>query len=975
MRRFLATLALLALVAPSAWAQDSLDVTFRFLPDLTASVIDPVVRAFAPGTMPNGTVNDWGPNSSGTIRPGAASEMTFDASRNEYRYTQRLKIGDTHQYKIHYHTNAVAAGSPGYGGIWIADPLNLVVVGNDGNSQMVVADPMVFQLAREQDGGDAIGRVSAGVFATGALTALTFEINGVVRDGLGFYDAATGRFSYDLPSSVAPGSQFRITATTARGTATSEIGLKPPTVTDQARPAGLRDGMTVNADGSVTLSLFAPYKTYVYAIGDFSDWKADNAYLLKRDAIDADNVYFWGTIPAADVPANTRFQYFVDGLIRVADPYSEVVLSPFNDRFIDESVFPNMPAYPEGKTSELVGLLKPTFADTTPRSCDVSTYERPKQEELVIYELLIRDFLGEHSFDALTDTLDYLSDLGVTAIELMPVSEFDGNESWGYNPSFHLALDKYYGSPASFQRMVDEAHCRGMAVILDVVYNHATGQSPLIRLYNQSATGSPSAEPAANNPYANQRARHPFNVFNDLNHDSQATRNWLDRANAFWIERYNVDGYRFDLSKGFTQRQSGDVGAWNRYDQSRVNNLTRMADKIWEVDAEAHIILEHIGGQDEETVLVNHGRDQGKPGMMVWSKSICSYNQATMGYANGPQCGWDLSGAYFGQGGRGFANTGPVAILEDHDEQRLMRKNSEYGNVGPNGYSVKDYATATQRMGAAGAFFFALPGPKMIWQWGELGYGAETDECLPEEDECPGGRTDNRGEGWDYLETQAGRDLYNTWSNLMQLRKAQSIFTDPNTSVRFNLNRADGGKWLHLVEPVADGEDPLEAWVIGNFDTSEKVVSTNFACTLEDGCTNLLYDYFSGETITYDQFFAGISLAPGTFRVYTDAFVGTATATSNETTLASATLTLGAPAPHPVRGMSRLTFSLDRAGSARLDVFDTLGRLVATVVDADLSAGPHEATLNASDLASGLYILRLTTDDATLTGTFVRAGR
>ncbi len=192
--RLLAALALLVLAIPTAWAQDSLDVTFRFLPDLTAPTISPVVRAFAPGTMPNGTVNDWGPNASGTIRPGAASEMTFDSALNEYRYTQRLAVGSTHQYKIHYHTNASASGSPGYGGVWIADPLNPIVVGNDGNSQMMVADPMLFQLAREQDGGDVIQRVSASIFASDPVTSVAFEVNGVERDGLSFYDCRDGAF-------------------------------------------------------------------------------------------------------------------------------------------------------------------------------------------------------------------------------------------------------------------------------------------------------------------------------------------------------------------------------------------------------------------------------------------------------------------------------------------------------------------------------------------------------------------------------------------------------------------------------------------------------------------------------------------------------------------------------------------------------------------------------------------------------------
>ena len=81
------------------------------------------------------------------------------------------------------------------------------------------------------------------------------------------------------------------------------------------------------------------------------------------------------------------------------------------------------------------------------------------------------------------DTLNYLEELGINAIELMPVNEFEGNNSWGYNPSFHMALDKYYGTPEAFKALVDACHARGIAVILDVVYNHVFSQSPLAKLY------------------------------------------------------------------------------------------------------------------------------------------------------------------------------------------------------------------------------------------------------------------------------------------------------------------------------------------------------------------------------------------------------------------------------------------------------------------------------------------------------------
>ena len=111
--------------------------------------------------------------------------------------------------------------------------------------------------------------------------------------------------------------------------------------------------------------------------------------------------------------------------------------------------------------------------------------------------------------------LDYLKSLGVNAIELMPVQEFDGNDSWGYNPCFFFALDKAYGTKKMYKDFIDACHKAGMAVIFDVVYNHATGSMPFAKLYWNSANN----KTAPNNPYFNVDAPHPYSVFHDFNHE------------------------------------------------------------------------------------------------------------------------------------------------------------------------------------------------------------------------------------------------------------------------------------------------------------------------------------------------------------------------------------------------------------------------------------------------------------------------
>ncbi|MEZ4908604.1 MAG: hypothetical protein R2771_13415 [Saprospiraceae bacterium] len=135
------------------------------------------------------------------------------------------------------------------------------------------------------------------------------------------------------------------------------------------------------------------------------------------------------------------FQYNVDGEILIGDPYSEYILDPDNDKYISNTTFPDLKEYPEGKTSEIVSTfttnqLKYEWQD--------SNFTAPAKEDLIIYELWIDDFIASHDYQTMADTLNYFSQLGVNAIELMPVNEFEGNISWGYNPSYHYALDKYY---------------------------------------------------------------------------------------------------------------------------------------------------------------------------------------------------------------------------------------------------------------------------------------------------------------------------------------------------------------------------------------------------------------------------------------------------------------------------------------------------------------------------------------------------
>ncbi|MCK5816401.1 MAG: hypothetical protein KAH15_00220, partial [Candidatus Marinimicrobia bacterium] len=605
---------------------------------------------------------------------------------------------------------------------------------------------------------------------------------------------------------------------------TDTVCIAVHTPNEAVRPANIEDGITIDGS-SISFSLFAPYKNFIYLLGDFNDWKVDAVYQMKKDVRSADSTVFWITLD--DMPDSSMgFQYLVDGEIRIADAYSELILDPWNDQYISSTVYPNLKHYPSGKTDFPVGVVDPTppvFNWTD------SEYEKPNKDDLIIYEVLIRDWDYAHSYQTLINRIDYFITLGITAIELMPVCEFEGNESWGYNPSFYFALDKYYGTATKFKEFVDLCHENGIAVILDVVYNHATGQNPMVRLYNEGTYGAPTSA----NPWFNTVAKHPYNVFNDANHESIHTKNILDRVNRFWIEEYHVDGYRFDLSKGFTQTNSGsDVGLWGSYDASRINILKRMADKIWEVDSNAYVILEHFGGNSEEIDLSNYG-------MMLWGNGNHNYCEASMGYLGSS----DLSGV--NSASRGWSWRHLIGYMESHDEERMMYRNKEYGNSSGT-YIIKIEDTGLDRIELAAVFFLSIPGPKMIWQFGELGYSYSINY---------NGRTGKKPIKWDYYDDPDRHNVYDLFSVMNFLRANYTVF-GAASGVDLDVGNNVATKRIKL---SAD----INAVILGNFDVVAQSATPAFHHS------GIWYEYFRDDTLTVTNTNEGIMLAPGEYRIYT----------------------------------------------------------------------------------------------------------
>lgn len=597
--------------------------------------------------------------------------------------------------------------------------------------------------------------------------------------------------------------------------------------TGKALPTGAKDGVTfVNSGKSVIFNLYAPGKKSVSVIGDFNGWDANDTKAVMNNTPDGKR--WWVQIDNIDPAVEYGYQFYIDKSLKVADPYTEKVLDPDNDSYILSDTYPGLKKYPTGKTTGNVSVFQ---ANQPAYSWKNTSFIRPDKKNLVVYELLLRDFIDAHNYQTLTDTLKYLSNLGVNAIELMPINEFEGNLSWGYNPSFYFAPDKYYGTKNALKAFIDECHSRGIAVIQDMVLNHSFGQSPMVQMYFNTA----ASKPAANNPWYNVDPTHPYNVGYQFNHESADTKYFVKNVLKFWMTEYKIDGFRFDLSKGFTQVNYGTtdaaVNAWSQYDASRVAIWKDYNNYIKSIDNNNfYVILEHFAVNQEEKELA--GED-----MMLWNNLNYNANEATMGWLTNS----NFQGLFYDQ----HTFTQPynlVSYFESHDEERLQFKNESYGNA-VGSYNVKDKNTGLAREEMAAAFLFSVPGPKMLWQFGELGYDVSIDQ---------GGRTSNKPIYWNYNTDPSRRHLYSIYSKMIKMKEKNAVFA--STNYTYSLGGAI--KTIQLKDASANVE------VVGNFDVVQQTDNISFPAT------GTWYDNISKATINVTSLPYSMTLQPGEYHVY-----------------------------------------------------------------------------------------------------------
>ncbi len=630
--------------------------------------------------------------------------------------------------------------------------------------------------------------------------------------------------------------------------------VNPGTISE-AMASGMEDGINYHSTDPTmaTLVLNAPGKDYVYVSGSFNNYQPSSAYAMKKDPSTGK---FWLDITNLTSGQIETYQYWVvdetpstnsPTLVKTADPFSTLVLSPFDDPYIPSSSYPNLPMYPEGQEREVTVLQ----TGQTEYPWQVPDFVHPPKEDLVIYEVLIRDFTEERTFQSLIDKMDYFVNLKINAIELMPVMEFEGNDSWGYNPTYHMALDKYYGTEAKFKEFIDLCHQNGIAVILDIALNHVYGRSPLVRMWMNDPDGDGWGGPAADNPYMNTVATHTYSVGDDINHSSNLSQYYVKRTVEHWIENYKIDGLRWDLTKGFTQNCSAsDADCTNAYQQDRVDVLKQYADYQWSADSDSYVIFEHLGTDGEEQQWANYRIDEDK-GIMTWGKMTDQYNQNTMGFSSNSNFNRVTASS------RGFTKSRLIGYAESHDEERLMYRNLNFGNNANPSHNVRNLTVALGRMKALGAVLFTVPGPKMFWQMGDYGYDYSINHCEDGtiNNNC---RLSPKPVRWDYANVAERAAIYEVWSQIIDLKKSEEVFSSESYSVE----SGDLKPRIYIWDDSLPTSELKNVVVFANFTNTPQTITPFFPYV------GTWYNLLDNTTLEVNSTSQTYFLNPGEFRIF-----------------------------------------------------------------------------------------------------------
>lgn len=342
----------------------------------------------------------------------------------------------------------------------------------------------------------------------------------------------------------------------------------------------------------IEFKLFAPYNKGAALIGEFSNWE-------EIPMEKGEDGYFRTQVELEDGSYQYKFKiqsksWFVepDQWLEIVDPYATDIDNPTQN-----------------------GIVRIKDGD---RIVDTYVWQHddkplPSDRELVIYEVHVADFSGGEDdpyargkYKHVVEKLDYLCDLGINAIELMPVKEYPGDYSWGYNPRYFFATESSYGTTEGLKNLIDECHGRGIRVIMDGIYNHSESSSPLTQIDHDLWYHHSPRDPDNNwGPEFN------YDLY-DENLDIKPAWDFIGDVVRFWVQEYHIDGIRYDAARQIanydfmhwiTKEAKQAAGPKPFYniaefipDNPSITNVDGPMDGCWH-DSFYHSIIEYLCGQ------------------------------------------------------------------------------------------------------------------------------------------------------------------------------------------------------------------------------------------------------------------------------------------------------------------------------------------------------------------------------------------
>ena len=515
--------------------------------------------------------------------------------------------------------------------------------------------------------------------------------------------------------------------------------------------------------GGTTFRVWAPHADAVFVTGTFDDWAGDRT-ALGRDGDGSTGT--WST-DVAGVEPGAEYKFTIRtpaGDLSRIDPYArQVTNSVGNGVVYDPAAF--------------------DWGD--------DAFQMPDRDDVVIYELHVGTFSAKDdrrgTFDTARRRLGYLRALGVSAVQVMPPFEFAGDISWGYNPAHLFAIETSYGGPDAFKRFIRDAHAHGIAVIVDVVYNHV-GPSDL-DLWRFD--GWSENDGGGIYLYNDERAMTPWGSTRP-DYGRGEVRTFLRDSAMTWLEEFRCDGLRFDATV-YVRSVNGDPGddgsaladGWSF--MAWINDEIR-ARQPWKLT-----IAEDLQG---DPALVAPTEDGGAGFGAQWDAGfVYRVRQAVIASDDADRDIDEVVAAILGEG-RG-SPLARVIYTESHDEVAN-------GQVRvPEAIAPGDAHNwwATKRAVLGSALVLTSPGIPMLFQGQELLEDRWFDDQI----------------GLDWAKTSSNSGILRLHRDLIALRRAADGATLGLRGSNVAILRADNDAKLLAMHRWLDGGPHDDTVVIANF--------------------------------------------------------------------------------------------------------------------------------------------------------------